>query len=258
MPVPYLTDEWFDEARSCLAVLPVGGNGLQCGLQFDVELPDGHLRWHLAVRDGGLRIGLGELPDADIELHHSVQHVWQVFNEEVNADDALAGYTVVEEQAGGRYVGPAPPMELGQQRELQDLPRIPGATLDVQYEYARGPFGPVSWYMSFVDGELESMDFGRCNEPDVVADATFLQMAQVRRGDIGILEAVAGGARVKGAEGALALLAGILESPEFHRAELACGRARSVLAVLGEVSADPAFSAAMDELRSITGPPVGH
>lgn len=257
MKLPYLSEEWFGAAQERVAALRFAGLGLECGLQFDAESAEGHVRWAQTVRGGDVRLLLGELPDGGFELHHSLSHAWQVFNEELNGDDALAGFTVVEDRGDGRYVGPPPPMELGQRPELDELLPVPGASLDVQYEYARGPYGPVSWFMSFVDGRLQSMDLGRCPEPDVVAEATFLQLAQVRQGDISVLDALAAGARVKGSEGALALLAGILESPEFHRAELACGRSAQALAVLGEVSADPNYAATMDELRTITGPPVG-
>jgi hypothetical protein len=73
----------------------------------------------------------------------------------------------------------------------------------------------------------------------------------VRRGDVSILEALEHG-RVDGKLGPLGLLAGISESPEFHRAELACGASGLALGNLGATLAAPAYQAALDELANLT------
>ena len=257
MDLPYLSEAWFQAAQQKLVNSAGDDLGLDQRLQFDAETSDGHVRWAVVLRNGLVEFRLGELSEADIELHHSLEHAWQVFGNELSGDDALAGYTVVEERPPGQYRGRPAPMELIERPELANLPAFPGVSLDVQYLYHRGPFGPVSWYLTFVDGQVQEMDLGTCNEPDVVIEATFLQMAQVRHGDITILDALASGAKVKGSEGALALVAGIVESPEFHAAELACGRSAFALAALGEIQADPGYGASLEELQAMTGPPVG-
>ena len=93
------------------------------------------------------------------------------------------------------------------------------------------------------------MQLGRVPEPDVTVEVPFLVMAQVRRGDLSILEALEHG-RVDGKLGPLGLLAGISESPEFHRAELACGASGLALGNLGVALAGPAHQAALASWRS--------
>ena len=59
---------------------------------------------------------------------------------------------------------------------------------------------------------------------------------------------------ISGAIGLLALLAGILERPEYEAAELASGRHGFALSVLGELWADPAWIAPLDALGGQTDP----
>ena len=73
-------------------------------------------------------------------------------------------------------------MDLGQQAELARLPRLPGATLDVQYEHAAGPFGHVSFIISFVEGQVASMRFGRLDDRDALVEVPYLVMAPTHEG----------------------------------------------------------------------------
>ena len=104
---------------------------------------------------------------------------------------------------GAGAPSPPSPVDLIEQRELDDLPTVAGADLDVLYHYVAGPFGEVHFALSFRDGRVASAVLGEVDEPDVEVVCTFLQMAQVRRGDIGILDVLAAGGQVAGSEGAL-------------------------------------------------------
>jgi len=82
----------------------------------------------------------------------------------------------------------------------------------------------VSFGLSFADGQVAGMCLGRLGAADVTVSCSFLQMARVRRGDLAILDVLTDGGTVAGEEGPLALVGGLSESPEFRRAEMACGR----------------------------------
>jgi hypothetical protein len=257
MALPYLSPSWFDAARACVGQVS-GGAGLSCRLGFVADHSGEQVCWSQVIDEGCVvEWGLGRCDDADIEVHLSLEHAWRVWSGLVDGNEALAGLTVVEERPAGRWVGPPAPMDLGEQDELTDLPVYPGASMDVQYEYSRGPFGPVEFGLSIVDGQVRAMSLGVLPAPDVRVECTFMQMARVRRGDITILDALADGARVSGEEGAIALLGGMSESPEFRTAELACGRSGLVLGVLGEIYADSDRREALLALASETGPPDG-
>ena len=101
----------------------------------------------------------------------------RILHRRISGTEALAATTVVD----GDYVGPPSPMDLGQQAELARLPRLPGATLDVQYEHAAGrsatsPSSSRSW-----TGQVASMRFGRLDDRDALVEVPYLVMALVRR-----------------------------------------------------------------------------
>lgn len=122
--------------------------------------------------------------------------------------------------------------------------RVPDATLAAQYRYRRGPFGDVTEVMWFDEGRFVEQRPGETDAADVYVDVTYRALALVRAGEITVIQALEGGA-VKGDLGGLAALAGIVESPEFHAAELATGRHSIALSVLGELDAHDTFAAAM-------------
>ena len=194
---------------------------------------------------------LGTLDAPDIEVRFALETALGAVTRAISGTAALgqhdgAGTVPV---AGSR----APVAHgFGDQPELGDLPTIPGASVEVQYEYRNGPFGPVSFGLSFADGQVAGMCLGRLGAADVTVSCSFLQMARVRRGDIAILDVLTDGGTVAGEQGPLALVGGLSESPEFRRAEMACGRSGLVLGVLGEVHGNPTHTASLADLVALT------
>jgi hypothetical protein len=249
---PFLSDGWFAAAQSLgLGLTPEQAKpGMDCRVQYDVTGTSGGCRFFEVVEDGVLRSWQrGEVSDPDVEIRWQWEHARQVFRRSVDGTAALA-QTVIAAADG--YVGPPSPMDLAEQAELAQLPEVPDATLTVQYEYPRGPFGHVSHVIEFVDGRVHRMHFGQAAERDAMARVPFLAMAKVRSGEFTIFQALEQGGKVDGQLGPLALLAGISESPEFHRAELACSPAALALGQRGEAFADPVYQDALDKLAART------
>lgn len=251
MTVGYLSDEWFEAAKASLGA----GQPERPGLDARVQFGSAAHRWVEVIVDGRIvDWRRGELDDPDVEIRVEGETTWNAFRGAIDGTAALAATSVVEPPRSQHPTAPSP-MDLGEQPALGSLPMVPGANVDVQYEYSRGPWGHVSFGLSFTDGRVTGMRLGRLAHPDVTVNCTYLQMARVRRGDIGILDVLADGGRVAGSEGPLALLGGISESPEFRRAEMACGVSGIVLAVIGEVHHDPAHIAALADLAAATTTP---
>lgn len=247
MSIAYLSGEWFDAARHRLEA----GQPERAGLDARIQFAAGPHRWVEVIADGRIvDWRCGELEEPDVEIRASPEAAWDAYRGAIDGTAALAAVSVGH--PGSPHPMAPSPMDLGEQPELGALPVIPAASLDVQYEYTRGPWGDVSFGLSFIDGRVDRMVLGRLPEPDVTVTCSFLQMAQVRRGDIGILDVLAAGGTVAGREGPLALLGGISESPEFRRAEMACGASGRVLAALGEVHHDRTHVAALADLAGVT------
>jgi hypothetical protein len=217
---------------------------LSCAAQFDVS----GLRWFLQI-EGGRVAGwdLGSLEVPDVEVRWEAGDARRILGREVRGTDALRVTTVLAPSKDGPYVGPPAPVNLACRPELASLPFVPGATLNLQFCYRRGPFGDVDHVQRFEDGQFAEDCLGTDVQADVIVDITYRAMARVRAGEISIIEALEGGA-ITGAVGPLATLAGIMESPAWHAAELASGRHALALAVLGEFDANPTFASAMKEL----------
>jgi hypothetical protein len=253
----YLSPEWFESAVEHTPRELDERPGLSCRLQF-VASGEQEVIWTQVISDGRVvEWRLGPCPNADVEVHLTLEHAWRVWCGDVDGNEALAGMTIVEDRATGRWTGPPAPMDLDEQPELRDLPVFPGACLEVEYEYGRAPFGPVTFGLSIIDGQMDAMSLGGLSSPDVRAQGTFMQMALIRRGQMSMLDALMAGAKVAGEEGALALLLGVAESPEYKAAQQACGVSGYALAVLGEVSSDRAYGDAMAALAEVTLPPAG-
>jgi hypothetical protein len=245
------SEEWFARARAAADALP-RRDGLSCRLQYEASTADGSRRWVQVVEDGRVtRWEAGELEDPDLELHWRGEDAFAILTGRLGGTDALARTKVLE--PGSADPALPSPMDLADQPELAEMPRLPGADLVTQYRYPRGPFGTVLYVIEFVDGQVDTMWLGEASEPDAMVQVTYRNMALVRRGDIGIYDAIEGG-RVDGDIGALGLLAGLSETPAFHRAELACGSSGMVLSALGEATAVPEFGSAMSALATETEP----
>jgi hypothetical protein len=241
------TEAWFVQARALVEPVKLSAD-LSCALQFDVS----GKRWFFRVASGRVAgWDIGSLDEPDVELRWQTEDARRILGRELRSDDAMQATTVVARTADDIYVGPPAPLNLACRPELASLPVVAGATVTVQYRYRRGPFGDVDHVLRFEDGRLAEERLGRLEDPDVRVDVTYSAMAQVRAGDISIVDGLADGA-VHGDIGPLAALAGILESPEFHTAEVATGRHALALAVLGELDADPAFATATQQLAAST------
>jgi hypothetical protein len=165
----------------------------------------------------------------------------------------LARTEVAAAAADGPYVGRPVPGDIVDRPELQGLPRLPDANVAAQYHFSDGPFGAVAHALIFEDGLLVRDHFGTVENPDVVVRVSYEAIAPVRAGERTVLDAIANGT-IEGEIGPMAVLAGILESREFQAAERATGRHGFALAALGQLQADPAYAAAMQELAATTEP----
>jgi hypothetical protein len=231
-----LSDAAFARARQIVdGALPERA-GSSCRLQFDAGTRSG-----LVVEDGRVvRWEPGDLPDAEAELRWSPEDAAAVLSGRLEGDEAYRRTTLSERAKAGDYVGPPPPMDLAEREELQALPALPGVTVLTQYRFRSGPFGTVDYWIRWDDGKVVGMDLGLVDEPDVRVEVSYRAMAKVRDGSMTIIEALEDGS-VDGKIGPMALLAGVSESREFHRAEAAGGPAGLALATLGELREVPAF-----------------
>ncbi len=247
---PVGSEPWCEQARHLTATLPPSP-GLSWRLQFDaVDERGQHDRWYQVVEDGQVVAWQrGDVAAPDLELRWARADAAAVFRQELSGTEALAAAQVLE--PGGRE-GVAPPLDMRDTAEMDLLPEVPGATLVTQFEFSQGPFGHVSFWLSFEDGRCAGLDFGRTEEPDVTISISFQRMVRVRTGTMTILEALERGGRVDGALGPIMLMAGLEESPELRAVELACGPAGAVLARLGEVAASGPYTEAMAALAEVT------
>lgn len=247
---PLASEPWLEQARMLTATLP-SRLGLGYRLQFDtVEKAGEHDRWYQVVEDGRVVAwDRGDVDSPDLELRWARADAEAVFRQDLSGTEALATVRVV---APGGSEGVAPPLDMRDTAELALLPEVPGATLLVQFEFAQGPFGHVSFWLSFEDGRCAGQGFGRGEEPDVTIGISFQRMVRVRTGAMTILEALENGGRVDGALGPIMLLAGLEESPELRAVEMACGPAGAVLARVGEVASSVEHTEAMAALAQAT------
>jgi hypothetical protein len=243
---PYCSG-WFANARALVERVEIS-RLCSARLQFEVS----EFRSLLVIADGRIaRWEPGSLNDADVELRWRSEDARGILFGELLGDAALLATTVVAPVADGMYVGLPAPVNLLCRPELASLPVAPGATFGVQFVYRRGPFGDVHHVLRFADGRLVEDRLGTLDQPDATIDMTYAAMARERAGEISMIESLEGGT-VTGEIGPLAALAGIIESPEFHAAEVATGRHALALAVLGELTADSMFASAMKQLTRET------
>lgn len=243
----FASDRWLAAVAAGIGDITLGADA---SARITFEIPG--RRWHLVVEDGRVTsFAPGPLDTVDCTLRWSAEDATAIWRREMRGNAALLVTEVGAEAAGGRYVGPPAPVDLGFRPELAALPEVPGATFDVQYVYSSGPFGDVDYALSFVDGRVVGDRLDRLDDPDVTVEVPYRVMARVRALEMTILEAVDVG-RVTGAIGPLATLGGISESPEFEDAQAATGRHAFALATLGELDATPDFAAVLADVAGRT------
>jgi hypothetical protein len=245
----FLSAEWFETLRSGVRAVALAPE-LECRIQFDAE----GTRFVLVVESGRIaRFEAGDLDRADVEIRCSRSDSARIWRRELRDDDAMRAVTVVAPVAGGVYTGPPSPADLLGRPELAPAPSVPDASLVVEYTFTGGPFGTVRHWLRYEDGKPVAEGFGTTDAADVRIGIRYREVALVRSGAHTVLDALEGGT-IDGAIGPIALLAGILESPEYEAAELASGRHGFALSVLGDLWADPDWIAALDALAAQTVP----
>jgi hypothetical protein len=249
----FLSDAWFDRARSLTQDLPEQP-GVGCRLQFDaVDDDGGHQRWHQVIVDGRVEAWEpGDLADAEVELRWPLGIARRLYAGVLGGTEAMDALTVAHPAGGSTVTGRPSPLDIGDTTEIDGLPTIPDATLTTQFQLFAGPFGTVRFWWSFVDGLSTDMAFGDHPEPDVFVRIRFQRMVGVRRGDISVLEALEDGGAIDGGVGPLMLLAGLQESPELLAAGRACGPSGPALAALGQVADRPEHRTAIAALAAAT------
>jgi hypothetical protein len=249
----FLSQGWFALANELTADLPPRA-GSSYRVQYESSSDGATTVWHQEVEDGRVaRWAIGPLPTAELVVRWSAADALAVHRGERSGSEALAAMTVAGRDGSGALVsGPPAPLDIAETEELARLPFVPEATLVIQYRFERGPFGPVDYWWSFVDGRSAGMGLGLAPEADVGVTISYANMVGVRTGRMTILEALDHGGQATGDVGTLMLLAGLEESEELHAAELACGPSGPVLAAMGELAATPAYEAARAALAAGT------
>jgi hypothetical protein len=247
--IPFLSSEWFETLRRAtrdVAIAP--GDG--CRIQFDA----GGTRFGLVVESGRITLlEATELDRPDVEVRSTLPDAAKIWRRELRDDDAMRAITVVAPVADGTYTGPPSPADLLGRPELDAAPSVPGASLVVAYAFSGGPFGRVHHWLRYEDGRPVEEGFGEPASADVRIGTRYREIALIRSGEHTVLDALDGGT-IEGAIGPMALLAGILESPEYEAAELASGTHGDALSVLGELWARPEWVTALDVLAERTAP----
>jgi hypothetical protein len=243
----FLSADWFAALASGLEEITLDPQAT-CRLNFSTDTA----QWHLCMESGRVTsFGPGHEQSADAELQWTPRAALDIVHRHLRGGEALRRTTVCVPLLDGRYVGTPAPLNLRSRPELDEMPVVPGATLNVQYHYRSGPFGDVDYAMSFVDGRCTEESLATIPDADVTIDVTYRAMALTRAGDITIIDALVGG-NIEGAEGALMLIAGLREEPNYHAAELATGRHAIALAALGDLDADERYAKFIAELDAVT------
>lgn len=149
----------------------------------------------------------------------------------------------------------SPPLDLASRPEFDELPRLQGASLTVEYKTRSGPFGDVVHWEEFTDGRCTKRELGPHADPDVKIGMSFANLLRLKRGEIGVLDVLDPGA-VEGSWAKLSLLAGLVESDEYQRALLASGAGpmTPALAALVEVSGTQSYRQVLADLVELAAP----
>jgi hypothetical protein len=246
--VQFLTPPWFERARALVSAIEIAPDA-NARLQFDAGV-----RWSLVVEGGRITyFDQGDIPDAEIEVRWNRDDAFAIWRRALRDDDAMRATTVVARTIDGTYTGLPAPADFGARPELADLPEIPGASLVAQYCFTRAPFGIANHTITFVDGCVKegSVALGIAEHADVRIQVPYAVIGPVRQGQMTILEALTDGA-VEGEMGPLALLAGVVEHPVYHAAEVATGRQAYTLNVLAQLDANERYASALEQLAAET------
>jgi hypothetical protein len=235
--------KWFEQVTALTHDIALS-DAAGCRIQFDVE----GTRFGLVVEGGRVSsFARGDIDEAELEMRFTRADGEALWRHGLRGDDAMRAATVVTELADGLYCGAPAPADLLHRPEFDGLPRIPEATLVVAYTFRRGPFGLLRHWFRFENGRPVADGFGEPDDPDVRIEVEYRAIPLVRSGEQTILDVLEGGS-IDGALGPLTMLAGILEAPEFHAADLATGRHAFALATLGELWADARWTGALEQL----------
>ena len=241
----FLSEAWLAQATERTSALPPTSYGGDARIQFVAE-GDG-AGWGLLITGGRVEAWVpGHIEDADIEVRCPAE-LAPALLAAGSGTDVTARTTVAMERTSGPYVGPPPPLDfLANAARLSVLPDV---HLRWHISLTRGPFGAVEYGMVFEDGRLVDLPLGPLGDADVVLECPFLHAMLMRRGEITMLDALRYG-RISGNEGALGLLAGLLETPTYVELMRENGSGRGILALcaLGEVAGQVDYRRTMAEL----------
>lgn len=243
-----LSEEWLAAATERTQDLPAAPGPGEGRIQFVPDGP-GEAEWALVITAGRVEAWLpGRIPEPDVEIRWPAADVPALLGMAVSGTEATARTTIVDERRSGTYEGPPPPLDFAV-AAADRLPVLPGVDLRWQCRYVRGPFGAVDYALVFADGQLVDAPLGVLDDADVSLAVPFSAAMLLRRGEVTMLEALQEG-RITGTEGALGLLAGLLESPAYVEvmSECASGRGGLALAAWGELASHEGYRRAMREL----------
>jgi hypothetical protein len=254
--VEFLSHEWFAVANRAFDDVAVASS-YHGRLQYATRRGSGTvIRWSQVIADGAVSWLREALAYPDVEVASSELDAFCVLGRSINGNAATAATTMTELRPDGRYVGPPPPLDFALRPELGELPCVLGASLCVACEHTSGPFGTTHYTLVFEDGRFVDMELGVLPEADAALSFSFRQLMLFRRGEITMLDALEDG-RVAGSQGALGLLAGLVESSAYLRAQAAtaAGPAPNALIALGEASEQESYRHAMDAVLADTAVP---
>jgi hypothetical protein len=252
----FLSASWFDEVNESLRTVSVEPDA-RCSVAFSVDRGSEPVRWTEVVGGGSVEWQVGDAADADVEVRWpSTSVAFAILAGNAANEHVLASTTIAEQRADARYEGPLPPFDLGSRPEIERLPYVRDATLRLTLEHPFAPLGTMYLTTWFEEGRFVRMTPTVEPDADVAVSCPWRDVILMRQQKITIVDAVSHG-KIGGSQGALTLLAGILEHPAYRSAQAACatGPGSDALATRGEIAATDAYRAALDALFAETVPP---
>jgi hypothetical protein len=258
LPTPryrFLQDEWLSGMDAAMRGIGTPSPGADARVHYRVELASGAtVSWGLMVSDGVVVALSGDaLGDPDCEIQWCAEQAFAILSGDLAGVAAAKATTIVEDRAGDRYMGPAPPLDLGAEPALRRMPRLAGADLTVHYRLGAAPFGLEQISMIVRDGQLERMAAGWVGKGDVSLEFPYRQLMLIRRGEVTWQDALQHGG-IGGSIDSMVFLAAIVESGPYQAAtkNIARRRAPMALATLGEVMAHEEYRHSMAQVMAGT------